>query len=73
MKKLNCAVAVLAAAVMVFSGCGKKTVVPTATANVPVVSETPAIQSPDLSPLVSPSATAVVTPETSPVTSPKTT
>ncbi len=73
MKKLNCAAAVFAVAVMVFSGCGKKAAVPTATANVPIVSETPAIPSPDVSALVSPSASTVVTPETSPVTSAKTT
>lgn len=69
MKKCNCIVAVTMAAVLVFAGCGKQTATPTATANVPVVSETPAIESPDVSALVSPSASVVVTPETTPAAS----
>lgn len=73
MKKFNCAVAITMAAVLAFAGCGKKTATPTVSANVPVVSETPAIETPNVSALVSPTPSTVVTPEPSPVTSAATT
>lgn len=69
MKKLSFAVAVTAAALTVFTGCGKKTATPTPSANVPVVSETPAIESPDMSALVSPETTITASPVPSPITS----
>ena len=54
MKKMRFAVALTAAAMLAFTGCGKTTTTPTPSANVPVVSESPAIQSPNMSALASP-------------------
>ena len=61
--------AVLSAAVAatLLAGCGPKTATPTPSANVPVVSESPAIESPDISALVSPVVSAM--PSTSPAPS----
>lgn len=69
MKKLSLAAALTAAALMTLAGCGKKTTVPTPSANVPEVSETPAIESPDMSALVSPETTGTPSPMPSPAAS----
>lgn len=66
MKKIRYTVVLTAAAVMALAGCGKKAETPTPSANVPVVSETPAIESPDMSALVSPMTSEAASPAPSP-------
>ena len=69
MRKLSYIVALTAAAVVTLAGWGTKTPTPTPSANVPEVSETPAIQSPDMSALVSPDTTGTPSPIPSAATS----
>ena len=69
MNKIRYADALTAAALLTFAGCGQKTATPTPSANVPEVSETPAIQSPDTSALVSPEVSVMPSPVTSPAAS----
>ena len=69
MKKLSLAAALTAAILMSLAGCGTKTATPTPSANVPEVSETPAIPSPDMSALVSPETTGTPSPVPSPMAS----
>ena len=78
-KVLRSAVLLAAAIALLLTGCGNKVATPTPNANVPVVSETPAIQSPDMSALVSTAPSTMPTSTPSPtvstgtnMTSPKT-
>jgi len=66
MKKITSIIAIFLLMATIFGGCKKTTPTPSASPNVPVVSESPAIPSPELSPSASPKASPATSPSTSP-------
>lgn len=66
MKRITAIITLVLILTVLFCGCTKTDVTPTVSPNVPVVSESPAIPSPDMSasPAVTPSASPAVSPAT---------